>query len=105
LPFHRQHSLALVAAIESSRQLGSRSKPQSDLHRLKSSSTCPARAAPVGTDAVAGTPHALPLGSVATHVAQVLGWLNAHESAPAGAHKASAISATPHSFVASASVA
>ncbi len=61
-------------------------------------------AARVGTDAVAGTPHALPLGSVATQIAQILGWLNAHEGAPAGAHKASAISATPHSFVASTSV-
>jgi len=61
-------------------------------------------AARVGADAVAGTPHALPAGSVDGQLSQTLAWLNAHEGAAANAHAASAISATPHSFIAATSV-
>ncbi len=61
-------------------------------------------AARVGADAVPGAPHALPAGSVDGQLSQTLAWLNAHEGAAASAHAASAISATPHSFVAATSV-
>ena len=58
----------------------------------------------VGADAVPGTPHTLAAGTVDAQLSQTLAWLNAHEGAAAGAHAASAISATPHSFVAATSV-
>ena len=45
----------------------------------------------VGADAVTGTPHALPAGHVDGQLSSVLGWLNAHVGAVAGAHAASAI--------------
>jgi hypothetical protein len=49
-------------------------------------------------------PHALPAGSVDSQLSLTLAWLNAHEGAAANAHAASAISATPHSFVSTTSV-
>jgi hypothetical protein len=61
-------------------------------------------AARVGADAVAGTPHALPVGSVDAQLSQLLAWLNAHVGAMANAHKASAIQAAVHSFISGTSV-
>jgi len=61
-------------------------------------------AARVGADAVPGTPHALPAGTIDGQLSQTLAWLNTHVGAAANAHAASAISATPHSFVAATSV-
>lgn len=53
----------------------------------------------VGVDAAAGAPNALPAGSVKSQLAQILGFLNTHVSAPTGAHNAAAIAATPHNNV------
>ncbi len=58
----------------------------------------------VNVDAIAGVPNALSAGSVRSQLAQLLGWLNAHLGAAAGAHAASAIAATPFGFLASKSV-
>lgn len=48
-------------------------------------------AAKIGAAAVTGTPHALAAGSVGSHLGALLGYVNAHESATAGAHAAAAI--------------
>jgi hypothetical protein len=61
-------------------------------------------ASKVGADAVAGTPNALPAGSVDGQLSQLLAWLNSHVGAAAGAHAASAISAAVHSYIAGTSV-
>ena len=53
----------------------------------------------VGADAAAGAPHALPAGNVDGQLSQLLAWLNAHESAPTGAHNASAIAAVAHNYI------
>jgi hypothetical protein len=53
----------------------------------------------IGADAAAGTPHALPAGSVDGQLSQLLAWLNAHLSAPSGAHNASAIAAAAHNYI------
>lgn len=58
----------------------------------------------IGADAVPGTPHALPASNVDNQLSQLLGWLNQHVSAPAGAHNASAIAAAPHAFIGATSV-
>ncbi|WP_342379418.1 hypothetical protein NVS55_08140 [Myxococcus stipitatus] len=58
----------------------------------------------VGVDAAAGAPNALPAGSVKSQLAQLLGFLNTHVSAPTGAHNAAAIAATPHNNVAATNV-
>ena len=58
----------------------------------------------LGADAVAGAPNALPAGHVDGQLSQLLAWLNAHLSAPAGAHNASAIAAAAHNYVSGASV-
>lgn len=58
----------------------------------------------VGVDAAAGAPNALPAGSVKSQLAQLLGFLNTHVSAPTGAHNAAAIAATPHNNVAGTNV-
>ena len=58
----------------------------------------------VGADAVAGAPNALPAGTVDGQLSQLLAWLNAHLSAPAGAHNASAIAAAAHNYISGASV-
>jgi len=58
----------------------------------------------VGADAVAGSPHALPAGNVDGQLSLLLGWLNSHLSAPAGAHNASAIAALPHNYISGPSV-
>jgi hypothetical protein len=58
----------------------------------------------VGVDAAAGAPNALPAGSVKSQLAQILGFLNTHVSAPTGAHNAAAIAATPHNNVAGTNV-
>ncbi len=46
----------------------------------------------VGSDAAPGSPHGLPPGTVRSQLAQLLGFINAHESATTGAHPARAIS-------------
>jgi hypothetical protein len=74
------------------------------IDKLSSSVPGGAGAMRVGADAIVGTPHALPASNVDAQLFQLLGWLNAHEGAAAGAHAASAIAATPHAFVASTSV-
>jgi hypothetical protein len=53
---------------------------------------------------VPGTPHALPAGTVDGQLSQLLAWLNGHVGAPAGAHPASAIAATPHAYIEGTSV-
>ncbi len=58
----------------------------------------------VGVDAAAGAPNALPAGSVKSQLAQLLGFLNTHVSAPTGAHNAAAIAATPHNNIAATNV-
>ena len=58
----------------------------------------------VGADAVAGAPNALPAGNVDGQLSQLLAWLNAHLSAAAGAHNASAIAAQAHNHISGASV-
>ncbi|GMV43549.1 MAG: hypothetical protein AMXMBFR64_52650 [Myxococcales bacterium] len=58
----------------------------------------------VGADAVAGAPNALPAGNVDGQLSQLLAWLNAHLSAAAGAHNASAIAAAAHAYISGASV-
>ena len=58
----------------------------------------------VGVDAAAGAPNALPASNVKTQLAQLLGFLNTHVSAPAGAHAAAAISAIPHNNIAATNV-
>jgi hypothetical protein len=58
----------------------------------------------VGVDAAAGAPNALPAGSVKSQLAQLLGFLNTHVSAPTGAHAAAAISAIPHNNIAATNV-
>jgi hypothetical protein len=58
----------------------------------------------VGVDAAAGAPNALPAGSVKSQLAQLLGFLNTHVSAPTGAHNAAAIAATPHNNVSATNV-
>lgn len=58
----------------------------------------------VGADAVAGTPNALPAGTVDGQLAQLLGWLNTHLAAAVRAHAASAISALPHNTIIGTSV-
>ncbi len=61
-------------------------------------------AARVGADPVAGTPHALPVGSVDGQLSQILAWLNAHVGAMANAHKAAAIQAASHAHISGTSV-
>jgi hypothetical protein len=58
----------------------------------------------VGTKDTPGVPHALAASSVDAHLTAILGWLNGHVGAAAGAHAATAISATPHAFVATKNV-
>ena len=58
----------------------------------------------VGIDAAAGAPNALPAGSVKSQLAQLLGFLNTHVSAPTGAHNAAAIATTPHNNIAGTNV-
>ena len=58
----------------------------------------------VGADAAAGAPHALPAGNVDAQLSQLLAWLNAHLSAAAGAHNASAIAAAAHNYISGPSV-
>ncbi|MCU0692807.1 MAG: hypothetical protein MUF54_15510 [Polyangiaceae bacterium] len=58
----------------------------------------------VGADAIPGTPYTMPEGSVDAQLSQLLAWLNTHVGALANAHRASAIQATPHAFVAGTSV-
>ncbi len=58
----------------------------------------------VGADAVAGAPNALPAGNVDGQLSQLLAWLNAHLSAAAGAHNASAIAAAAHNYISGTSV-
>ena len=58
----------------------------------------------VGADAAAGSPHALPAGDVDGQLSQLLAWLNAHLSAAAGAHNASAIAAAAHNYISGPSV-
>ncbi len=58
----------------------------------------------VGVDAAAGAPNALPPGSVKSQLAQLLGFLNTHVSAPTGAHAAASISAIPHHNIAATNV-
>ena len=53
----------------------------------------------VGVDAAAGAPNALPAGSVKSQLAQLLGFLNTHVSAPTVAHNASAIATMAHTFL------
>ncbi len=59
----------------------------------------PAGASRIGVDAIAGAPAALQQGTVRGQLAQLLAALNAHLSASAGAHQASAIAATPFAFL------
>jgi len=58
----------------------------------------------VGVDASAGAPNALAAGTVKTQLAALLGFLNNHVSAAAGAHAASAIAATAHNNIAATNV-
>ena len=58
----------------------------------------------VGADAAAGTPNALPAGTVDGQLASLLGFLNAHQNASSAAHPASAISATAHNNIAATNV-
>ena len=58
----------------------------------------------VGADAAAGAPHALPAGNVDGQLSQLLAWINAHISAAAGAHNASAIAALAHNYISGPSV-
>ncbi|MCP3104537.1 hypothetical protein LZ198_37310 [Myxococcus sp. K15C18031901] len=58
----------------------------------------------VGADAVPGTPHLLPAGTVDAQLSSLLGFLNTHQGAATGAHHASAIGATPHGYVSGTSV-
>ncbi|HHH29000.1 MAG TPA: hypothetical protein ENK57_11745 [Polyangiaceae bacterium] len=58
----------------------------------------------IGADAAAGAPHALPAGNVDGQLSQLLAWLNAHLSAAAGAHNASAIAAVAHNYISGPSV-
>jgi hypothetical protein len=74
------------------------------LDRLVSISDGSAGASRIGADAVPGRPHALPPGTVDAQLSQTLDWLNAHVGALTGAHHASAIGATPHRYIAGASV-
>jgi len=68
-------------------------------------SSSPGRGATyIGTAEVPGTPHALGPGNVGLAIHQLLSWLNAHLSALVGAHPATAVAATPHSYLTSASV-
>ena len=51
-----------------------------------------------------GTPNALAAGTVKTQLAALLGFINTHVGAAAGAHNASAIAATVHSFISATNV-
>ncbi|MCP4680534.1 MAG: hypothetical protein GY854_34630, partial [Deltaproteobacteria bacterium] len=53
----------------------------------------------VGADAVTGTPNSLPPGHVASQLAQLLAWLNAHQAATSSAHNAGAIAAGAHNYI------
>lgn len=61
-------------------------------------------AAAVGAAGVPGNPNPLGPGSVASQLGALLGLLNGHVAAVSGAHAASAISATPHSYITTTSV-
>jgi len=58
----------------------------------------------IGARFVFGQPKGLSIGTVDSQLVQLLGWLNEHLGAAAGAHNASAIAATAHGFVAATSV-
>jgi hypothetical protein len=58
----------------------------------------------IGADQVAGTPRALPAGTVDGQLALLLEYLNTHLNAASNAHAASAIRATPHNWITSESV-
>jgi len=72
--------------------------------KLSSAAAGSPGASRVGADAVPGTPNLLPAGTVDAQLSSLLGFLNAHQGAATGAHHASAIGATPHSYVSSTSV-
>ncbi|MFH0901829.1 MAG: hypothetical protein V2A73_14460, partial [Pseudomonadota bacterium] len=61
-------------------------------------------AARIGADAVVGIPNALAASNVDTQLSQLLGWLNSHVGAAAGAHNASAIAAAVHNYLTGTSV-
>jgi hypothetical protein len=63
-----------------------------------------AGAARIGARVAMGFPKALNMGTVESQLLQLLGWINDHLGAAAGAHNASAIAAVAHSFVAATSV-
>ncbi|MFH0900563.1 MAG: hypothetical protein V2A73_08030, partial [Pseudomonadota bacterium] len=58
----------------------------------------------IGADAVVGIPNALAASNVDSQLSQLLGWLNSHVGAAAGAHNASAIAAAAHNYLAGTSV-
>ncbi|MDP1826674.1 MAG: hypothetical protein Q8L48_25610 [Archangium sp.] len=58
----------------------------------------------VGAGGVPGNPNPLAPGTVATQLAGLLGLLNTHVGAVSNAHPASAISATPHNYIATTNV-
>ncbi|MBE2251886.1 MAG: hypothetical protein IAE78_20290 [Myxococcus sp.] len=60
--------------------------------------------AAVGAGGVPGNPNPLGPGSVASQLGALLGLLNGHVAAVSDAHPASAISATPHSYITTTSV-
>ncbi|QVW70577.1 hypothetical protein [Myxococcus xanthus] len=72
--------------------------------KLSSAAAGTPGASRVGADAVPGTPNLLPAGTVDAQLSSLLGFLNAHQGAATGAHHASAIGATPHSYVSGTSV-
>jgi len=72
--------------------------------KLSSAAAGSPGASRVGADAVPGTPNLLPAGTVDAQLSALLGFVNTHQSAATGAHHASAIGATPHSYVSGTSV-
>ena len=63
-----------------------------------------AGASRIGARLAFGMPRALVAGTVESQLVALLGWLNEHLGAAAGAHNASAIAAVAHNFVAATSV-
>ncbi|SDF27411.1 hypothetical protein [Myxococcus virescens] len=72
--------------------------------KLSSAAAGTPGASRVGADAVPGTPNLLPAGTVDAQLSSLLGFMNAHQGAATGAHHASAIGASPHSYVSGTSV-
>ncbi|MBK7537581.1 MAG: hypothetical protein IPI49_19855 [Myxococcales bacterium] len=74
------------------------------IDKLAASAPGAAGASRIGADGIPGAPWALAPGTVDSQLALVVGLLNQHAGAVAGAHPASAVAAAPHNHLTSTSV-